>query len=499
MQAPSLLEVQAERARRSLHYFVRSAWGIVEPEAPFVENWHIGLICEYLEALQSLQIQNLIINIPPGYAKSLLCSVMFPAWVWTKNPEERFLTASHGSDLAMRDAVRSRRLIKSDWYQGLFGESFQMSRDQDTKSRYENNKGGHRVSVGAESGITGFRGNYIVWDDPLDAKEKDSKARRDSANDAVASTMGTRGANPSLTRRLLIMQRLHQMDPTGYLLKKQRDEPNAPQFEHLVLPARYEPNRFFSGIGKKDLRTTPGELLFPALFPEKAVAQAEALLGELDAAGQLAQRPVPEGGSVYLAKWWQAKNRYSPGDSSWSAKVVGRWLSWDTALKDQEQNDHTALVVGELLPDYRLLLRYAWWSKLQFPQLSTAISDEMTRWNYDGKLRGVIIEDKGSGTSAIQTLRQSLPEKLAPLILDYAPGSASKIARNRQASLWCDRDCVLLPEPADQVPWLLDFEEVIFNFPNFEIDDPADAFAQIILYLEHLLATGWRARTGQVK
>ena len=499
MQAPSLLEVQAERARRSLHYFVRSAWGIVEPEAPFVENWHIGLICEYLEALQSLQIQNLIINIPPGYAKSLLCSVMFPAWVWTKTPEERFLTASHGSDLAMRDAVRSRRLIKSNWYQDMFGDKFQMSLDQDTKSRYENDKGGHRVSVGAESGITGFRGNYIVWDDPLDAKEKESKAKRDAANDAVASTMGTRGANPSLTRRLLIMQRLHQMDPTGYLLKKQREEPNAPQFEHLVLPARYEPNRFFSGIGKKDPRTEPGELLFPKLFPAQAVAQAEALLGELDAAGQLQQRPVPEGGSVYLAKWWQGKNRYYVSDESYFARSIGRWLSWDTALKDNEQNDYTALAVADLLPDYRLLLRFAWWRKLQFPQLVNAVQDEMIRWNYDGKLRGVIIEDKGSGTSAIQTLRQGLTPDLVGLILEFKPGSESKLSRNRQASMWCDRDCVLLPNPEDKVLWLMDFEEAIFNFPNYEIDDPADAFAQVILYLENLLATGWRARTGLVK
>ena len=168
LKLPSLQEIEAERCKRNLHFYVRSAWPIVEQAALFVDNWHVGFICEYLEALFSLQVQNLIINIPPGHAKSLICSVFFPTWVWTKTPAARFVCGSHAHDLAVRDAVRSRRLIQSDWYQERFSDMFQMTGDQNVKSRYENDRTGHRVSVSVESGWTGHRGNYIDWDVPLD-------------------------------------------------------------------------------------------------------------------------------------------------------------------------------------------------------------------------------------------------------------------------------------------------------------------------------------------
>src|SRR5919109_687474 len=109
---PPKLEIEAERCKRGLHYYVRLSWPLVEQAVPFVDNWHIGLLCEYLEALYALEIQNLIINIPPGHAKSLLCSVFFPTWVWIKDPPVRFFCGSHAKDLATRDAVRSRRLLQ---------------------------------------------------------------------------------------------------------------------------------------------------------------------------------------------------------------------------------------------------------------------------------------------------------------------------------------------------------------------------------------------------
>lgn len=501
MALPQLLntaEIEAERCKRSFHTFVRSAWDVVEQAVPFVDNWHIGLLSEYLEALYSLQLQNLIINIPPGHAKSLMCSVFFPSWVWIKTPSARFFCGSHAVDLSVRDAVRSRRLIQSDWYQQRFGDVYEMTSDQNVKSRYENNKTGHRVSVGVDAGWTGHRGNYIEWDDPLDKNKKDSDVDRKKSNEAVKSSMGTRGDNPKDMRRLLIMQRLHEDDPTGHLLNEMKENENFPIFEHLVLPARYEPKRFFSSIGLEDPRKIEGELIFPQLFDEKVLRETEALLGTNDAAGQLQQRPAPLGGSIFLSEWWaDGKNRYDPADRSIYNKAIARWLFWDTALKDKEQNDTTALVVFELLPDYRIFTRHVWWKRLQFPQLASTIEAETVRWMFDDKLRDCVIEDKASGISAIQTLEQGAAEAVQQKIKSFNPGTASKSARMRSASLWCERGCVLLPRPHDDVPWLLDFEDLLYKLPAAKIDDPGDAFSMGILYLENLLAEGWKARTSR--
>jgi phage terminase large subunit-like protein len=175
-------------------------------------------------------------------------------------------------------------------------------------------------------------------------------------------------------------------------------------------------------------------------------------------------------------------------------EIVGRWLSWDTAFKDAEQNDATALTVVELRSDYRLLLRHAWWGRLQFPQLADSIREQALRWNADGRLRGIIIEDKASGTSALQTLGQDAPAAIASLLLPFAPGQVSKTGRARQASLWCERGCVLLPQPGESVPWLFDFENLLYKFPATRLKDPLDSLAQAILFLENLLAEGWRGR-----
>lgn len=496
LSLPSRAEIQAERARKSLSHYIPLAWAVVEPTTPFVDNWHIGLISEYLTALTLLQIQNLIINIPPRHMKSLQSVVMWPTWVWINNPSSRWLTGSYALTLAMRDALKSRRIIQSDWYQRHYGHLYALSGDQNVKSRYENNKTGLRMAFGMDSQVTGEGGDYIVVDDALKAQDKDSDTERDKVNAVWDESISTRGNDPKKVRRLIIGQRLHEDDLPGHVMERMKEK-GAHQYELLCLPARYEPKRFFSGIGLADPRTEPGDLLWPEHIDDKELTAMEKDLGEQGTAGQLQQRPAPVGGAIFLTKWWDGVNRYDPADQRWYSQTIARWLFWDTALKDKQQNDTTALIVFELLPDYRILLRHAWWNRLQFPQLSSTIEEETVRWMFDEKLRDTVIEDKASGISAIQTLEQGASPEVAQKIKAFNPGSVSKSARMRQASLWCDRGCVLLPTPHESVPWLFDFEDMLYKLPAAKIDDPGDAFSMGILYLENLLADGWKARTSR--
>jgi hypothetical protein len=335
----SLAELQAERCRRDFHYYVCKVWPIVEPETKFVDNWHIGIICEYLQAVTNLQIQNLIINIPPRHMKSLLVSVFWPTWTWTFAPQVRWLTGSYADPLAVRDALKSRRIIQSAWYQERFGSSFSLTGDQNMKSRYENNRTGYRLAFGLGGAITGEGGDIVVVDDPLKAQDADSDAVRERVNEIFDGTVSTRGNDPRTVRRVVIMQRLHENDLTGHILEKAK-EPGANQYEHLCLPTEYEPARFFSSIGLADPRSVPGELLWPERFGPRENAAAHADLGPRGYAGQHAQRPAPAGGNIYQVDWWKGRNRYKSAEVA--NLVVGRWISWDTALKDREQNDTSA-------------------------------------------------------------------------------------------------------------------------------------------------------------
>lgn len=476
--------------------FVQGAWRVVEPATVFVPNWHIDLIGDYLAAIMDGKIRNLIINIPPRHAKSLLVSVFFPTWVWTFAPAKRFLCASYAQELAVRDALKSRRIIQSAWYQREFGKKFQLTGDQNVKARYENDKTGYRISTGVGGVATGEGGDILICDDLLKADDADSDTMREGANQWYDGTMSTRGNDPKTVVNIVIMQRLHDDDVTGHIVEKMKEQ-GADQYELLVLPAEYEPQRFFSSIGKSDLRTEEGELLWEARFGEKELAALKTKLGPRGTAGQLQQRPAPLGGGIFKSAWWNGKNRFSITDPAHKNLVIARWLSFDTASKDKDVNDPSARVVFELQADYHLTTREVWSGRLQEPQLLKEVQDQAEFWNRDGKLRGVIIEDKSSGIGILQTMQQLSEPWLAALLEGFEP-KGSKEYRMRLAAIWCERDCVLLPYPDNEAPWLMDFESDLYKAPAIKFDDVYDAFAQGIIYLEKMLAAGWHARNPMV-
>src|SRR5690242_14882467 len=146
--------LQAERARRRLREFVEQAWPVLEPHTAFVPGIHVDAICQHLQAISEGRISNLIINVPPGHAKSLLGAVFWPAWVWATHPEVRWIFGSYRADLAIRDSLKCRILMESDWYQRRWGDRFRLRDDQNQKTRYENSATGYRVvtSVGTGTG-----------------------------------------------------------------------------------------------------------------------------------------------------------------------------------------------------------------------------------------------------------------------------------------------------------------------------------------------------------
>ncbi len=235
----------------------------------------------------------------------------------------------------------------------------------------------------------------------------------------------------------------------------------------------------------------------PALWPEhKPLAEVLALrattpepIWECTYQGN----PTPPAGMIFRREWWRDA-RFDPENHAHVNSCVARWISWDTAMKDEETNAYTACVIGELWPDYRLAVREVWRDRLEFPELPVTIETIARRYNRDEKLRGIIIEDKASGTSAYQTLSASSEEWLRPLLVAFQP-VGDKVQRAQQAGVWCRNGCVLLPRPGPAAPWLVDFEDELFTFPGSIFKDQVDAFDQLILYVENLLAEGWRARS----
>lgn len=281
----------AETCRASLAEFVRQAWPIIEPSTPLRWNWHLDAICTHLEAVAHGVIRNLICNVPPGSSKSTVASAMWPAWMWVRNPGWRLLSASHKLDLASRDAVKSRAILESDW----FRETFQPAWDWETvqSTYYKNSAWGHRLALSVGSGVTGHRADTLLCDDPLDAQDAESEYERQICLAWWKNTFANRLNDLGSGSRVVIMQRLHAEDMTGYLLDQGG-------WDLLRLPAEFEADTpCVTSIGWTDPRTTDGELLDPLRLSQEVLDIERNRLGEYGFAGQFQQRPVSKSGGLF--------------------------------------------------------------------------------------------------------------------------------------------------------------------------------------------------------
>src|SRR6266446_10942745 len=288
---------KAERARRRLHEFVIQAWHVLEPETTSVDGIHVRAICEHLQAVTEGRLQNLIINVPPGHAKSLLTAVFWPAWVWIDRPETRWLFASYSANLSVRDSVKCRRLVESQWYQERWGNRYQLAGDQNQKHRFENDRTGYRIATSVGGSATGERGDVVGVDDPHSVDQAESDAQRTAAVEWWNGTMSTRLNDFRTGHKVVIQQRLHEADLTGDLLVKGG-------FELLCLPAEFEPDRnYTTSIGWTDPRQERGELLWAEKVRREDLDQLKVTLGSYRYAGQYQQRPSPAEGGIFKRFW----------------------------------------------------------------------------------------------------------------------------------------------------------------------------------------------------
>jgi hypothetical protein len=324
MTAAELLRFNSLALSDDLGLFVREAWPVLEPATPFIPGRHIDAIVEQLEAVSRGEETREIFNVPPGMSKTLVTSVLWPAWEWTWNPASRWIFASYAADLAIKSSIDRRTLISSRWYQARWGDKFQLSSDQNVKSEFQNTARGVMRVCGIGGAITGYHGTRIVIDDPHNPKGALSDMLRQQAIDFFRYTLSTRLDDPKTGAIVLIMQRLHELDLTGYLLS---DQPAL--WKTLCLPMRAEAG--------DPLGRAQGELLCPERFDETAVAALEKLLGSYGTSGQLQQRPSPASGGMLKRGWW---NEYEipPADMD---EVL---LSWDCAFKETKDTD---FVVGQ--------------------------------------------------------------------------------------------------------------------------------------------------------
>ena len=462
------LEFNREALRercRDLPTFIKEAWPAIEPATRYIPGRHADVIAEHLTAVFNGQIRRIVINIPPGFSKSTLVSVLFPMWVWGPmgRPGHKFVGLAHERSLGIRDNMKCRRLVASDWYQTLWGDSVKLTADQNEKLNFENTGGGFRQVATIEN-ITGRRGDTLLLDDLISVENANSEVERKKVALWMQESMPTRMNDPELSSIILIMQRIHEDDPTGIVLAKNWG------WDHLMLPMRFEESRrCVTSLGIADWRTYEGELLFPERFPEKVVSELEDVLGEYAAAGQLQQRPAPREGGMFKVDKIEIVSHAPAG----GVMVRG----WDLAASKGATSPYTAGGKLLLAPDgylYIMDMR----RKRASPFEAEAMID--LSCDQDGlDVRQSIPQDPGQAGVA---QKQHMAKKFGGKNFRFSTERGSKEQRAVPLSSQVDAGMVRMVKG----DWNSALVEEMRNFPNGRYKDQVDAltraYAEILSY-----------------
>lgn len=482
-------EKSRRESERSLMGFTKHAWDIIEPGVEFRDNWHLHAIAEHLEAVLKGQINNIVIAIPPGCMKSILVSVMFPAYVWTKDASKRFLGASYGSDLAIRDAQNCHHIITSEWFNRHWGDKVAVQPGEDQKLKYALTGGGWRIATSVGGRATGEHPDFKIVDDPHNAKQAESDAERKTALNWFDRTLSTRGKSRG-AKTIVVAQRFHEEDLSGHILAKNMG------YDYLCIPMEFDGGQRRTSIGWSDPRKKKDELLWPELFPKQSVEDLKIALGSYGAAGQLQQNPTPEAGGILKTECfrkWPATQRLPQFEFVLQ--------SYDGAFTEDTSGDPSACTVYGVFTHGKqrhVMLIDAWDEHLGYPDLrKRVIKDWPAEYGGGGVGAGqptravrasrILIEAKASGQSLLQDLRKgNIP------VVSYNPGRADKVSRAHLSSPFLEAGLIWIPESTKQpntfVSWAEDFVNQLKRFPVDRHDDYVDTFTQAIIYFRD---EGW--------
>ena len=452
-----LLEEKQQRikARSNFLDFVKYT------KSDYVENWHHWVMAEAIQKFIDGSIKNLIISAPPRHGKSELVSRRLPAYILGINPEAQIISTNYNDDLSQDMSRDVQRIIDQDEYYRLFpGTTLAGSH----KKLKKNNKWRRTLNdfqivdhtgiyraAGIRAGITGKGCDYLLIDDYIkNFKESKSKTIKNEIWNEYINTLLTRLQGKR--QQLITATRWANDDLIGRTLKTSTESWTVINFEAIKTNKSYD----------YDPRTE-GEALWPWRAPLKSLITAR----EINPTGFITLYqgyPPTEGGFIFKSDWWTYYDQLARGAS----RV---FQSWDTAFKEGQENDYSVCTTWQVYIDGYYLLD-VFRKHMNYPALKKKALE--LYYKYAPNL--ILIEDKASGQSLIQDLRNTTLPIVAIKV------DSDKITRATAISGLFESGKVKLPVKA---PWLFDYTEEFEQFcQGCDHDDQVDSTSQFLNYIK---------------
>lgn len=445
--------------RKDLLSFTIRCMRELQGNDPLDPNWHIELIAAKLSDIVCGRNRRLIINLPPRSLKSVLCSIVLPAWILGLSPRAQVICVSYAQPLADKFGRDCRQIMSSSWYQKLFPET-KLAQHKHASADFETTRGGFRLATSTAGVLTGRGADYIIIDDPLKAEDAYSQVSRDRANDWYARTLVSRLNDKKIGAIVVVAQRLHEEDLSGTLLKQGG-------FDHVCLPAIAQEDKMIviSNLGKqKTVHIRRGSALHSSREPLSTLDDLRQSVGETVFASQYLQDPLPAEGKIIKSCWLQYyKKEQLP------TRFDAIFQSWDTASKLLNQHDFSVCTTWGVSGTHLYLL-HVLRDRMDFPTLSCTVIRHADQFDAST----VLIEDKASGMPLLQELSSRGFNRARGVVPD-----GDKVMRMHGQTVLFENGVVRLPSEA---PWLSEYVRELTAFPNAKHDDQVDSTSQALAW-----------------
>jgi predicted phage terminase large subunit-like protein len=436
--------------------FLHRCFSTLNPGTPFLRNWHIAAILYRLEQIRNGAINRLIINLPPRYLKSIICSVAFPAFLLGHDPSYRIICLSYGADLSTKHAADFRAIVQSSWYRGAFPK-LRIARTAD--SDVFTTKRGYRKTTSVGGALTGLGGNLFIIDDPQKPVDAQSQPLRDSVNAWFSNTLMSRLDNKQSGAIIVVMQRVHLNDLTGYLAE------NSDGWTVLNLAAIAEEDEDIPIGDQETHHREAGE----ALHPERDSLTAWEIVrkenGSEVFAAQYQQSPVPAGGGMIRRQWLRYCD--TPPERTYRTKVI---QSWDCAAKEGAQNSWSVCTTWLIVDKTDYYLLDVTRGRYEYPRLRQTALALAERYNPTA----IVIEEASTGIALGQDLKE-----MGRFRVRLVPVDRDKGTRLYVQTAKFEAGHVYFPKNA---PFLQDLETELLTFPQGKHDDQVDSITQALAF-----------------
>ncbi len=431
----------------------------LEPGTDYTENWHLEVIANALEnVMQGIDLR-LMINLPPRNLKSIMVSIAFPAFVLGQDPSRRIMCVTYSQEVAKAQAVQFQRIMRSASYRRAFPDC--QSPAQNRQLEYRTTQGGYRLATSVDGSMLGRGADVIILDDPNKGQEIFSRVAREKVISTWDNVISTRLNHPKKSAIICVMQRLHEDDLAGHLLKQE-------DYRQITISATAVADEEWDlGNGRIHVRSK-GEPIQPERMDHAELERQKRIMGGLAFSAQYQQQPVPDQGVAIRRQWLRY---YDEAPEEFETTVV----SWDTASTLAETSDWSVGTVWGYA-DGEFYLRDVIREKMESPELIHLI--EETHRSYESDL--TLVEDGDLGRAIVQSLRSNSlvcrPQLVKPRL--------AKIERMQARAVLIETGKVLFPREA---PWLAAYQQELLGFPNTRHDDQVDSTSQALDWFQQRL------------